>query len=455
MHIGSFLLPNTTNRYDGTSLGTSPTVSWGNLPRGLAYSRDRGTLYITTGSTGAADFYVSEITIPTIVKSTSRDPNDYQRAQIVPPCFPREIMDGVFPLAAYAELSNFRVRGLTCCRKADLGIGASGEVLIASIEPWYVTGATTLSNYPTVCVLELPHNANLDPRGPYFADGGTTDSTAIGEYAFVPWQDARLGNKQLWHGMGKNQGTATTSHGPAEIGFNLPSVLPAHGATFQTSIAQDFRAPSFGADPHFPVLTGMYPTWGGTGHPTTHGYVFEDEWQVHCFVYTNNYEAMLRICRKGSIQLYCDQGHQPYAPGVFAVGDTCPAPQFPSSGYLESKGHHGQPYQSLMTLTSIDTMAEGIAGIRQPYEVLPYDHQWLNAGGLNGDNFLWQTGEVSWRISGAAYDPDNRRIFLREKSCYLFQSVNRDVIHVLQVDDSPALPPPPPVEQRLRRFRIS
>jgi len=444
IYQGCFTLPLTSNEYNGTPTGQAPlrptswNGNWGSrLGRGFAYSPERGTIYLTVGTSGVEHILVAEIDPAVPINSTSKTPGTYNRATIHGVGLPREILIGTSfeAVCTGLGLNNIRERGLCVIPKSLYG-GGSGEALLVTLEQWYA-GGTGTGNLPTAFIIDLPHNTNLNHIGPFRADDGLTDSTAGGQTTFLPWQDARLGNKQLWYGMSRSQKSGSTSHGPALVGFNLTTPPPSADSTLAAVVASDFRAsgvgPGLTSGHEFPPYPEQIPSWVD-GY--TYGFVFLPNWGAKCFVYDDNVEGMLHFCDYGSVQLYCNPDPQ--------ASDACPTPP-PGISICYSKGYQSAPSKPLLMIWSLDEMGAVVSGAKQRWEARPTDHMILNETNWPGlGRKFWWDAHCQQMCAGITFDPIGKRVFLQENFAYVSGGPSHSVIHVFSLNTGAAPPPPPP-----------
>ena len=373
-YLGAFRLPEEFN--------------WGAL--GMCYyppgNGGAGSLLITGQSTRPAEF--GEVSIP-----EPRSHADWQQ----------------LPMAAFlAPLRNFAGNLV----ERDLGedaqftspsgiefVPARGSQtrakLYGTIDCWYCVGDET---FPTVFMSELDGS---NPRGMFHVGRRELPfhGNKSGDFLFLvpPWYaDRYLGGRTLI--TGKTRGTSFGSMGPTLFAFK-PWENETPSGDFDALAMLWYRLDWSCASPNVSNKSVCdYP-----------GFTMGDKWEGAAFVESNGKYAIIMDGRKGL-------GANHY--GLPRNADCSPY-----------KGYHSDPYERQVIFYDIEELGDVATGKRQPWTVVPY-HTWRPTEFYNRDADGYSCSEVG----GMAFDRENRRLFIIEKSLPSYNVDDQAIVHVWQVN---------------------
>jgi len=373
-YLGAFRLPDEFN--------------WGAL--GMTFYADgnngAGSLYITGFGPRPAEF--GEISIPT------QDINsDWEQLPMAGLISPIRSFDGnlierdMGDYSEYSFASGIEVIPAQGSQKSPK--------LYGSIDCWYCVDD---QSYPSVFFSELD---GTNPRGMFHVGKREMPYhiNKAGDFLFtVPkwYADKYLGGR--WLITGKARGTETGSMGPSLLAFT----------------PWDSENPSGDFDAVFMLY---YPFLFDCGAPnvtnkalcTYPEFTMCDKWEGGSFIESGDKRAIIMAGRKGL-------GVNHY--GLPRAGDC--------SMY---KGYHCDPYEAQIIFYDIEELGEVALGNNDPWNITPY-LIWRPDVFYNMDN----NGQSCSEIGGMAYDSENKKLYLIEKSLPKYNTDDKAVVHVWSIN---------------------
>ena len=261
------------------------------------------------------------------------------------------------------------------------GVEGIGAEAASTCRDWYnVTGEYTPAFYrrPGATIQEIgPRTLPFHPN-------------KYGAYLFTlptDWVEARaLGSKILVTGFSREAGANGGSQGPALFAFDPDDPTDAVDLLWYREI---------------------YPGCPYEGDCDFPGYESADSWMGADWVRSARGDAVLVAGVKAGSTCY----------GLpEECGDPC----------RSSKGYHGYPYTGMVLFYHPDDLAASLAGIVEPWEVLPYA-QWTLAE-------LWSLECPD--VGGLAFDEGTGRLYVAERLAGPF---GQGIIHVYRLVDPPPL----------------
>lgn len=454
-YIGSYKFPQTLSLIGGG------TYAMFNRRRGFTIDQETGNILIS-GSHGAAyncvvvEFSQPALRVPTEAQRLARDRNSVNTATLV--TNPVELWSGNPNIDTTLSPELF-TEGFAVAKRSDLGLTGSGKIFVHSGRYNYNVGGAggQSSDRPSICLYDFPFTNPVGGGGPFGLQGHHVNGLGITTYCH--FTDSRLGGHRIFTGAWFAQGSTNSSPHPATcIGWTPPDSLPANGALIgnTTTLCKDV----------FPIthesLPGQlvsYIPGQGLVSPMPNdcrfmGAAFYDV--PPDALNPQGTRGYVRIARAGSAQLYC-------SPGLNGTGQThdCLIPSLangttPPGGYCSTPtGYHNEPYTPVFLfydLDEFDLVRRGLAPQNSPRH-----HDYLLPDlPLGNQPISWWPGTCHQDSLGAAFHYATSRLHVCQQAAYADGGSTYPVVHVYQFSNAAGgVGPPPPVEQRLRRFRIS
>lgn len=380
-YIGSFNVPQVSD-------DSGATFAWAGC--GIAYNKINNSLFLT----GHNHFQlVGEISIPDPVITSSTD--DLPESDLIQPVIDiteghiSEVGEGGAALSS--DNHNIKIGGML----------VYDSILIGSSYPYYEDATEAKRSH-------FKRSINFEQSGTFdgmYTVGQNMAGLVSGYMGIIPevWRDSLeasviTGNACIPIISRSSYGPSVATLNPDSLGFS--TIIPSTSLLYYDS---------------------EHPTLGEYNNEAFANPVFCMSTKINGVVFPQNSRTVLFYGRTGL-------GIPEYGAGTDDITlDGTKVDNYDEYYVYDpasplSKGTHAWPYSAYVWAYDVNDLLDVKNGLKNPWEVIPYKHWQLNMP------YVDSTSECL--LGGAAYDPDNGRIFVS----HLRAHRDRPVIHVYKVN---------------------